>query len=37
MTQLRFAKSRNAKVEENFYVRQDGTLAYFFVAGKDIS
>lgn len=32
MAQIRFAKSKRALVEDNFYVRQDGTLAYFFLA-----
>ena len=27
---LRFARQRQHKLSENFYVRQDGTRAYFF-------
>ncbi|KAL7068502.1 hypothetical protein ACR3K2_11110 [Cryptosporidium serpentis] len=30
MAQLRFAKSKKSKIDENFYVRYDGTFAYYF-------
>lgn len=30
MAQLRFAKSSKSKITENFYVRYDGTFAYYF-------
>ncbi|XP_053992267.1 tRNA N(3)-methylcytidine methyltransferase METTL6-like isoform X2 [Hylaeus volcanicus] len=30
MTQIRFAKSKQAQLRSNFYVRQDSTLAYYF-------
>lgn len=30
MAQLRFAKSSKSKIAENFYVRYDGTFAYYF-------
>ncbi|KAF7458196.1 Methyltransferase-like protein [Cryptosporidium felis] len=32
MAQLRFAKSSKSKITENFYVRYDGTFAYYFTA-----
>jgi methyltransferase-like protein 6 len=28
--QVRFAKSGNHKLDENLYVRQDGTMSFFF-------
>eukprot|EP00914_Ancora_sagittata_P034611 GHVO01069858.1.p1 GENE.GHVO01069858.1~~GHVO01069858.1.p1 ORF type:complete len:119 (-),score=10.02 GHVO01069858.1:50-406(-) len=31
MAQIKFARSSKAKIDENCYVRQDGTLAYYFL------
>jgi len=31
MAQLRFAKTKKSKMGDNFYVRQDGTFAYYFL------
>lgn len=30
MAELRLAGHKNAKIKENFYVRSDGTRAYYF-------
>jgi len=30
-TQLKFSSDGTHKLDENFYVRQDGTMSYFFV------
>jgi len=31
MAQLRFARTKKSKMGDNFYVRQDGTFAYYFL------